>query len=204
MATVRLTKKGLVILIILGLLIIGGGSGYLIWRLNQADNLGNEESSAGGNCSADADDEICNGDAGEDSTNCDDCPAKCGDNACNQEENCNTCPGDCGTCAYCGDGLCNGGEICMDTDDEDGNIDECEDCGSCDVRVGNCSLSTVCNDKGCSTVCNDKGCFSAVLALRWTTRGYNIWHIAEVIIQQLVWRIAGLLMLVIALFQILM
>jgi len=149
MATVRLTKKGLVILIILGLLIIGGGSGYLIWRLNQAENLGNEESSAGGNCSADADDGYCNKGAGESAANCDDCPPVCGDGACTHEESCGTCSKDCGVCAYCGDGKCNGREICMDNDDEDGNKDECEDCGSCNVRVGNCSLSNVCNAEGC-------------------------------------------------------
>lgn len=171
MATVRLTKKGLVILIILGLLIVGGGSGYLIWRLNQVENLGNEESSAGGNCSADADDGYCNEGAGESAANCDDCPPVCGDGACTHEESCGTCSKDCGVCAYCGDGLCNGGEICMDTDDEDGNIDECEDCGSCDVRVGNCSLSTVCNDKGCSTVCNDKGCCRAEFSDNFSCAG---------------------------------
>lgn len=47
MATVRLTKKGTTLIALLGLIVIGAIVGFILWRVNQDANLGNEDSNAG-------------------------------------------------------------------------------------------------------------------------------------------------------------
>lgn len=62
MALTTKKKKVLVILsIVFGLLIVGGATAYMIWRVNQAQNLGNEESSAAGICTVDCSDCVSGG-----------------------------------------------------------------------------------------------------------------------------------------------
>jgi len=56
-------KKVLVILsIVFGLLIVGGATAYMIWRVNQAQNLGNEESSAAASCTVNCENCVNGGD----------------------------------------------------------------------------------------------------------------------------------------------
>jgi len=45
---VKLTKKGILVIAIVGLLLIGGSTGYILWRVQQNDTVAPTESEAGG------------------------------------------------------------------------------------------------------------------------------------------------------------
>ncbi len=60
MANVKITKRTIVLLVVLGALVLGSGIGYLVWRVNQQEQLSSDDSDASG-CYCVGSDDPCTG-----------------------------------------------------------------------------------------------------------------------------------------------
>lgn len=170
--SIRLSKKTSVIVAIILFFVIGGTGGYLLWKVNQEDNLAPTDSDAGTckyicdgvwkekNCVHGTSGCNCTESEGvgseADSGNLQCCAdyhtegcatTSCGDNSCNGSETLASCPAD---CAVCGDDTCSSTE----------SLDSCP---------GDCS---VCGDNKCTGSEDSESCAAdcACKAMTWTNK----------------------------------